>query len=215
MRTAHLPLALPLVVMFVTGCPEVPASEVSAEDFAALQERVATLELVLEERDLRIESLEGKTAAIDADDSAVRFVGVNVYVQDGSGATVGEGNGTGNLIIGYDEGDPEDKTGSHNLVMGEGNQYLGSSGFVSGRNSDIGDFGFVLGGLRNKATDGVIVGSGYGTSIGGVIVGGLHHEAPATGSVIVGGKRNQTNGQDSVVLGGTDYVTRAEDEILP
>lgn len=75
------------------------------------------------------------------------FNGVNVQIVNGLGATNGNPgtrigatpaiNGLGNLIVGYDEPRlPEegssDKSGSHNLIVGEENNYTSYAGVVFG-----------------------------------------------------------------------------------
>ncbi len=47
----------------------------------------------------------------------VRVEGANLQVVSGPGATSGTVNGTGNLVVGYDEGTGS-QTGSHNLPAG-------------------------------------------------------------------------------------------------
>jgi len=49
----------------------------------------------------------------------IKFSGVNVQLVSGSGKTDGTVNGTGNLVLGYDES-PGSQTGSHNLIVGVG-----------------------------------------------------------------------------------------------
>jgi hypothetical protein len=70
----------------------------------------------------------GDYLSVDTDNHAIRFVGADVYIQNGSDETAVEGvQGGGNLIIGYDDGDASDKTGWHNLVIGDGHSYTGSA----------------------------------------------------------------------------------------
>ena len=47
----------------------------------------------------------------------IRVEGANLQVVSGPGATSGTVNGTGNLVVGYDEGTGS-QTGSHNLPAG-------------------------------------------------------------------------------------------------
>ena len=50
----------------------------------------------------------------------IQFSGVNVQVVSGAGKTNAAVNGTGNLVIGYDEnGGKHEQTGSHDLILGE------------------------------------------------------------------------------------------------
>jgi len=51
--------------------------------------------------------------------------GVNVQIVNGSGST-SKVNGTGNLVLGYDENPSNHaQTGSHDLILGEGQSYSG------------------------------------------------------------------------------------------
>ena len=70
----------------------------------------------------------GDYLSVDTDNHAIRFVGADVYIQNGSDETHVEGvQGGGNLIIGYDSGDASYKTGWHNLVLGDGYIYQASA----------------------------------------------------------------------------------------
>ena len=55
-----------------------------------------------------------------------------MLVTDGTGSTWGANDGLGNLIVGYDEGtsepNPDDKGGSHNLVVGPEHTYRSYGG---------------------------------------------------------------------------------------
>src|SRR5262249_31716375 len=65
----------------------------------------------------------------------VRFSGVNVQIVSGAGATDAPENGVGNVIIGYNETRPtggDDRSGSHNLVVGSRNNYTSHGGVVGG-----------------------------------------------------------------------------------
>jgi hypothetical protein len=61
--------------------------------------------------------------------------GCNLHVRNGSrnnSCSNAECSGLGNLIIGYNEGSPDDvRTGSHFLVIGEGNEFTGDSGMLA------------------------------------------------------------------------------------
>ena len=85
------------------------------------------------------------------------FTGVNVHVRSGSGATDGSVNGLGNLIVGYDElrgSGLDDKTGSHNLVVGPTHNYSSYGGLVAGcRNAVSGIYASVSGGSNNAASN--------------------------------------------------------------
>jgi hypothetical protein len=83
------------------------------------------------------------------------LVGCNVHITNGMGATT-DGNGLGNLILGYNEADscPNNctRSGSHNLVVGTSHAYPSSGGFVAGQSNTLsGAFATVAGGYMNEA----------------------------------------------------------------
>jgi len=99
----------------------------------------------------------------------VRISGINVQVVNGLEATNGyaanpdsldetltQTNGVGNLIVGYNElgnlfGD--DRTGSHNMVVGHGNSYSSFGGLVATQDNTVsGPFSSVTGGWINTAS---------------------------------------------------------------
>ncbi|HNC99147.1 MAG TPA: hypothetical protein PKW90_23635, partial [Myxococcota bacterium] len=152
------------LLILPAGCAVYP--EVSTDEEVAL--RLVELEQTIEEQQETITSLQSDLATlkplatyVHVDESdpqlpAVKFVGVNVYVQSGSGSTWGntEGNATvnglGNLIVGYDEDSDtvdNEKSGSHNLIVGYGNEYTSFGGLVVGiHNSITGSYATALGG---------------------------------------------------------------------
>ena len=109
----------------------------------------------------------------------IRITGANLQIVNGLGATNGYPadpdstdpaftmvNGTGNLIVGYNElGNPlgggDDRTGSHNIVFGHGNNHTSFGGIVGPHDSMISaPFASVSGGRSNTA-------SGYWSSVSG------------------------------------------------
>src|SRR5262249_41187818 len=91
----------------------------------------------------RVSKLESKVAALEATlkgvtrtetgvggKPTIQFSGVNVQVVNGAGKTA-TANGEGNLVIGYDAF-PKTQTGSHDLVVGDGNGFTGSGSVVFG-----------------------------------------------------------------------------------
>src|ERR1700722_19819551 len=62
----------------------------------------------------------------------VQLSAVNLQIIDGSGNTTTV-NGTGNLVLGYDENPGSlSQTGSHDLVMGEHQAFTGASELLNG-----------------------------------------------------------------------------------
>lgn len=108
----------------------------------------------------------------------VQFSTVNVQVIDGTGSE-STLNGTGNLIVGYDE-KPGIQTGSHNLLLGGSNSYSSYGGIVAGLTNSIANaYASVLGGSSNNA-------SGANSSV----LGGFANKASANSASIVGGCSN-------------------------
>jgi hypothetical protein len=150
---------------------------------------------------------------VDVAASAVIFDGVNLHVRNGLGSTETV-NGLGNLVVGYDEppfADPSlsVKTGSHNVVLGTGHNYLSYGGFVSGENSEIlGEHACLLGGIENTALGNhavVIGGSGNSSNNSmAVIAGGQDNTAIEGHSAVLGGQQNHANGEYAVVVGGSE-----------
>jgi len=110
----------------------------------------------------------------------VVFTGVNLHLRSGGNATNDGGalSGLGNLIVGYNEmqttpvaydgaGCDRTLTGSHNIVMGDGNMFASYGGLVIGTNHCI-------------------------TSPNTSILAGDTNEAHGPNSAILGGKRNGT-----------------------
>ncbi len=141
--------------------------------------------------------------------SDLSLTGVNVHLVDGSGST-NSATGLGNLIIGYNAASPnfnEARTGSHNLILGDANNYLSYGGLVAGYNNSVsGPYASVTGGTRNLA-------SGFQSSIHGgssnvasgnsaSVLGGDRNTASAFYSVVSGGNRNTARGEGSAVSGG-------------
>lgn len=152
----------------------------------------------------------------DAATQTVRFTGVDVQIVNG--APVNVINGRGNLIVGYNsprlanpalcsigyhvdklpcEADggvwaTDHKSGSHNLVVGEGNGYSSYGGVVFGTENVIaGPGATVTAGRGNMAL-------GVGSSVSG----GDLNRAYGTHSSIGGGRESWAVGENSSVSGG-------------
>ena len=174
--------------------------------------------------------------------ATAQFAGVNVQVVNGVSQSTP--NGLGNLIVGYNnpltsgyqlcsDGQYVDqptceangeiwalshKTGSHNLVAGDGNSYSRTGGVVFGTQNAINgiyasvtggrentarrDYSSITGGYRNNAKNLYSsISGGYGNSVAGIytsVTGGYNNQALATGSSISGGK-------DSIIYADGDY----------
>jgi hypothetical protein len=144
----------------------------------------------------------------------LRFTNMNVQIVSGSGATGGAKTGTGNLIIGYNElrdGFPNDRSGTHMLVVGSMNNYSEFGGLVVGRsNTASGIYSSVSGGLDNTASGSYssISGGRESTANGAYasVSGGLLHTASGQYASVSGGVRNTASNDLSSVSGGRDNI---------
>ncbi len=198
-------------------------------DVDSLMTRVGTLEaneaLVEDEFvDLgdRVDALEELTGdmSVEMQDGVrtIRFEGVNVQIVNGSGTTSGTPNGSGNLIVGYNaqrSGTAADRSGSHNLVVGDRHEYVSYGGAVMGyENSVWGPSNSVLGGWRNVAGLGsyaTVSGGSLNEATGNYtsISGGYGGSATANHASINGGWSNTAQGVYSSILGGRNVATTA------
>ena len=112
------------------------------------------------------------------------ITGVNVHILDGTGKTASP-SGLGNLIIGYNKlgnSNGDIRTGSHNLVLGDQNNYASFGGLVAGQNNGIsGLYSSVSGGDTNTANfSGASVSGGTGNTANSdyaSVSGGNHDDA--------------------------------------
>jgi len=124
----------------------------------------------------------------------LRISGANLQVVNGLGLTESL-NGLGNLIVGYNElGNPagDDRTGSHNLIVGLAQNHSSYGGQAIGsRHAITGPFASVSGGQLNTA-------SGFSSSI----TGGYGSRATGLFASVTGGRSNAAEGTQSSVSGG-------------
>ncbi len=171
----------------------------------------------------------------------VTFTGANVQIVNGLGATDGEPNnpedvnnyvtnGLGNLIVGYNEtqaslgnGGYDTRYGSHNLILGDYNEYTAFGGYVGASfNTVTAPYSSIVSGSLNEV-DGVdcailggeynyVASDFYGTVLGGSdneasgeyasVSGGADCIASGDSSSVSGGERNTASGSTSSVSGG-------------
>lgn len=130
----------------------------------------------------------------------VVFTQANIYIQNGDSLSVfsNKSNGLGNLIIGYNGirgGGADIRTGSHNLIIGDRNNYAANSGFAVGYGHDVlAPFGAVVGGSDNKILE---------TASAGAIVGGYSNKVSGLFGAALGGRNNNAVGEASTVSGGS------------
>jgi hypothetical protein len=209
---------------------------------ATLQTNVGSLQAINGKLQLQLDALRGNSVLalngklnLTPDGTTALFSGVNVQIVNGLGNTETT-NGTGNLIVGYNEPNPgplaplqicsdgtypdqasctangrtwgaNQRTGSHNLVIGHYHSYTQFGGIVAGLNNAINrQYATVSGGVSNLA-------SGYYSSVSGGggniasgfasgVNGGQYNTASNFYSSVSGGSTNTASGDYSSVSGG-------------
>lgn len=161
---------------------------------------------------------QGEVAGVRGPNIILR--GANVWVQSGSGATDDDGTltGLGNLIVGYDGSSwagNGNRSGSHNLVVGDGNSFSAYGGVVFGAgNTSSAQYSAVTGGGGNTASGiGASVCGGYSNTASGQnasVTGGQHNIASGGVSSVTGGDHNKASGSPSSVAGGWGNTASGE-----
>jgi hypothetical protein len=179
-------------------------------------------------------ALDGKLVSITdpaTGQPTARFTGVNVQVVNNTGSSFSN-NGLGNLIIGYNnyadtrefcsDGQYEtadtclspnvwaanQRTGSHNLILGEYNAYSRYGGLLAGMHNVINGANASVTGGRESIASGqaASVSGGYGNVASGnfsAVSGGLYNTASGGDASISGGQLNIASGASSSVCGGS------------
>ena len=143
----------------------------------------------------RVTQLEALLAHFTVEGNNLVLSGMNLQIINGEGST-DTVNGLGNLIVGYDEtdvnkhNDPVDeKTGSHNLIIGAEHTYT--------------SFGAIVAGEDNESD-----------APGASVLGGNSNTASGQNAVVVSGVDNEASGDDSAVLSGRDNITDGEETAI-
>jgi hypothetical protein len=133
--------------------------------------------------------------------------GCNLHVTSTSSES--DDSGTGNLIVGWDNAPGLGsllRTGSNNLVCGDGNDFSSYAGFVAGTNNFCeGVAASVFGGVLNAATgaDSAVAGdSNHAAGDQSTVCGGSANTASGKMSCVSGGYWNSAGGEYGSVSGG-------------
>jgi TolA-binding protein len=157
--------------------------------------QIANLQSADTSQDNRITPLETKTAPLSVSGNDFIISGKNVHIVDGEGSTEST-SGLGNLTIGYNHSrgqfGTDVRTGSHNLILGDRNNYSSYGGLVAGHfNTVSGDYASVSGGAENTAShDWSSVSGGTGNTASGPwssVSGGVLRSAPGACDWAAGG----------------------------
>jgi hypothetical protein len=136
------------------------------------------------------------------------LTGANLCIVNGLGDTETT-NSVGNLIMGYNETQPEpwERTGSHNIIVGPHHGWESFGGIAVGwRHRISGKYASVSGGELNVASgDFASISGGFGSTASGratSINGGVGNLAETLWASIGGGQNNIADGVASSVTGG-------------
>jgi hypothetical protein len=197
------------------------AVEAAQQENAALREQLEDLQAALAtvialEGTLSVESVNGVRT--------VRFTGVNLQVVNGTNSTESV-NGTGNLIIGYDEANTATRivcslaTDTNGGSLTNETECLAAGGTVVAPRK-TGSHNLVMGSQNSySSAGGIVAGRGnyvtalYASNLGGsenlasgrfsVNVAGQGNHSVESGAAILGGANNLASGSNSTVTGGS------------
>jgi hypothetical protein len=161
----------------------------------------------------RVNALERKLTHVTSVTGAgdlpeVVITGANLRLVNGRRATATT-NGLGNLLVGYNE--PREgenvRTGSHNVVVGQGHNFSSFGGLVVGRQNEIhGAFAAVSGGFDNAASgeSAAVCGGIFNRASGksAAVSGGFDNTASGNAASVGGGDGNTASGNTASVGGG-------------
>ncbi len=158
----------------------------------------------------------------DAPTKTMKVTGCNVFIQSGSGSTDDNGplSGLGNLTIGYNLGrSPGHQTGSHNLIIGDYQDYSSWGGLVAGYHNTIsGVCATITGGMYNLASGELSSVTGGDANIASglysIATGGTQNTASGWGSSITGGWANTASGGTSTVCGGNINTAQGASSVV-
>jgi hypothetical protein len=181
-------------------------------------------------------ALDGKLGLTTVDGyPTAQFTAVNVRIVNGTNVTQST-NGLGNLTLGYNEADSDapmfcslgqygadwetctnhgghygrnQRTGSHNLIVGRSNAYTAWGGLVGGlKNVVSGGYSAVLGGTLQRASGSESTVAGGRSNVASEsfasVAGGEENAAGGIGSSVAGGERNFASGTYAAIAGGTN-----------
>ncbi len=238
MRLAPLAIGLAaLVPIAATAQPKLPNGkpfQAIGDEFAIVDDRLTGVEDAVQDLDETLKQLLQCVTVIQGylgglPGPHVVFSRCNVHVRSGATATDAAVNGSGNLIVGYNEGrctgDPDGGGGITDnpdsffqkacLVDSEcgdggicdfGNRE-GSHNVIVGHQHEYGSFGGVVGGRANAlAAEHTSVAAGHrdlADAPFSSIQGGIDNRASGEAATVVGGFDNDAQGVSSAVVAGT------------
>jgi hypothetical protein len=231
-------LAWAVMVLSLVGFPLQPATAQTGLELRVmrLEDRVRDLETTVDKLqreanlfqlidvpriNARLAALENTLNPVTRVGNELVITGVNLRIVNGLGMTdcgpptnpiPGCPNGLGNVIVGYNESRPtgdDNRTGSHNVVVGSEHNFSRFGGLVVGRHNEISGAS-VGGGDSNSASDVVAsVSGGIGNTASGdaaSVSGGIANTASGIAASVSGGVANTASGEIASVSGGTSRM---------
>jgi hypothetical protein len=199
-RRARLAKAIALVAVVGAGV------------WTSIPEARAQFGLTLANLNARLLVVEAKTAPISVVGTDFAITGKNVFIQDGSGQS-GFNSSLGNLTIGYNElrrNGGNNRSGTHNLIVGDQNNYTSFGGFVAGSRNEISSrWSSVSGGNGNSASgdSSSVSGGAFNIASGELasVSGGALNTASGVFGSVSGGEFNTAAGELASVSGGQNH----------
>lgn len=214
---------------------------VQNDRIAALEAAVLALQTTVTSLQTQVDAVTNNSV-LDLDgvltqepDGTARFNGVNVQI-------TASGRNTGNLILGFNDLRPNDdppecsngiyrdgttctaagelwatnhRTGRHNIIIGDRNNYTTDGGIVAGYDNSIMALdrkAFAIGGEFNLAAgmNAMVVGgiANFASGEDSVVVGGLLNVASGVESTATGGNQNEASGITSLAAGGVNNAAQ-------
>jgi hypothetical protein len=177
---------------------------------AAVEMENASLRSQVQAQETRLGALESLLVHFSRSGNEITISGANLNIVNGMGSTETT-NSLGNLVIGYNESrgpeEPDIRTGSQMLVIGEWNNFSSFGGSLAGLyNETSARYASITGGHGNTAS------GNWSTVTGGVqniasqdyaaVSGGIYNEASGFASWVGGGAQNSAIGDYATVSGG-------------
>jgi len=216
-RRLRLLAGLSLAVVIAAGALLLPRAGAADGPGSLAALTNAQLTKKVKKQAKRLNALETLLTRFSRVGNDVFLTGANLHVLSGTGATDAAVNGLGNLIVGYNElrGAGDDRSGSHNIVVGRWHNYTSYGGVVVGiANTISGPYASVSGGSTNQANgpSSSVSGGNFNTASGinSSVSGGQLNQANGLTSSVSGGQGNQANGPKSSVSGGAGRTALAD-----
>ncbi|MBF6619218.1 MAG: hypothetical protein ITG02_03190 [Patulibacter sp.] len=196
-----------------------PQGSADAATLKAITDRLDALESDNAALRTQVAELQTRFAGVSrsSDAKTLTLEGMNLQITNGEGTT-DTTNGTGNLIVGYNEV-PGTQTGSHNLVVGDQHTFSSFGGLLVGLDNSITrEWSTALGSSNDASGFASAVTGGYSNEASGsssAVTGGRSNYASGIMSAVAGGYMNDALGERSAILGGSGRIAATTNSTYP